>query len=280
MRYNYGNISSRTLSSTEKIVFTEKGDDIPFFVKTEGEGAVTTTDDKKTTSKTTIPFFSGKIASDTVIPDGILDLFDREKFDSDLAEGASSPFPEEEYVGLEVYSAATAKKPRSEKARILIQNIRKFNVDDAEMLASGFDEGKYAYKLPKGYEFFDTAKNKWSTSLKVVSRTTTPIKVRLKSTSKYIKEFPYMTGMVGTSEATLEIVDYGTYPVGQDEAGNNIMSEKSGVKGIKVSYIDYDKPAVEGEYPTEIIEIPEPETTTTTPENQNNSESPPENQTP
>jgi hypothetical protein len=278
MRYNYGNISSSTLNSTEKIVFTEKGDDIPFFVKTEGEGegAITTTDDKKTTSKTTIPFFSGKIASDTVIPDGILDLFDRAKFDSDLAEGVSSPFPEEEYVGLEVYSAATAKKPRSEKARILIQNIRKFNVDDAEMLASGFDEGKYAYKLPKGYEFFDTAKNKWSTSLKVVSKTTTPIKVRLKSTSKYIKEFPYMTGMVGTSEATLEILDYGTYPVGQDETGKDIMSEKSGVKRIKVSYIDYSKTpdSTSGAYPTETIEIPEPENTTTPTDNTNNTETP------
>jgi hypothetical protein len=249
MQYNYGNISQTALENNE-IEFAENGDDIPYFVKTvtEGEpgGSEPIADDRKTTDKTVIPFFNGK--------DGILDIYDAEKFKGTNVSGEPV---EQEYIGMEVYTAATEKKPRSEKIRILVHNSRKFTSDDADIISAGFDENKHAFKLPEGYEVL--VDGKWKTSLKI-SGNMNGVKVRVKSTGKFTKEFPYMEGTVGSSEAVLD-VGYGNYVIDQDENGANIMSEKPGVTRIKITYTDYTKEPTDGKYPEMSVEIPEPEPT-------------------
>jgi len=60
-----------------------------------------------------------------------------------------------------------------------VNNYKTFEGDPS----SGFNESKYKFKLPKGYEVFDPGKRKWVSSIKVTSSLT--LKVREKATAKF-----------------------------------------------------------------------------------------------
>jgi hypothetical protein len=131
---------------------------------------------------------------------------------------------------IEVYIAATGKKPRSTSIQVIVNGPKAFE----GLPESGFDSYKHKYKLPKGLEVWDKNKSKWVTSIKITGNIT--LDVRERGKAKYDASDSEANLKAGTRTASIvkkyDII-WGEYNTTKLIKGTDDFVKKQGVLEVR-----------------------------------------------